>query len=147
LEGYQDLDSDGSADFDTFVPVEDGKNGINGAGSYFSTSITPPSGGGSIDAHWKEANFGDELMTFAKTGQPYASMLTLKSLLDLGWTSVDTSFAEAATPNPGSCCSLRGSGPQWSVPLDFSNNGEGDVPVLGDLYAPGKGPKEGSSAT
>jgi len=141
LEGYKDLDTSAEADSAEFVPVEDGRNcktsplTIAGASPCFPfrSDINPSDGEGrgSIDSHFKETYFGDELMTYLKTGDPYASNLTLKSLLDIGWESVDTSLAETAT---SACCALRGgnSGKEYSMPLNFA----GDVVIMPPNPAP-----------
>lgn len=57
-------------------------------------------GGGTANAHWDEATFGDELMTGYIGGPTYVSNMTVQSLHDIGFTVVPTPAA----------CALLGAG-------------------------------------
>jgi hypothetical protein len=55
-------------------------------------------GDGTINSHWRETTFGNELMTgFINRGNNPLSKMTIRSLEDLGYT-VDTTAADAYTP-------------------------------------------------
>jgi hypothetical protein len=51
-------------------------------------------GGGTANSHWRETTFEDELMTGYASGAMPVSVMTIKSLRDLGYT-VDESKAES----------------------------------------------------
>ena len=55
-------------------------------------------GDGTINSHWRETTFGNELMTgFINAGNNPLSKMTVRSLEDLGYT-VDTTAADPYTP-------------------------------------------------
>jgi hypothetical protein len=75
-----------------------GANGIAGyrqiGGLRSDIPLANFGGGGTVNAHWRESAFVDELMTGYATGAMTLSIMTIKSLQDLGYT-VDESKAEA----------------------------------------------------
>jgi hypothetical protein len=57
-------------------------------------------GDGTVNSHWRESVFGNELMTgFINAGKNPLSIMTIRSLEDLGYV-VDTTAADPFTPNP-----------------------------------------------
>jgi hypothetical protein len=77
--------------------------GVNGnevykaiGGKRSTIPIANTGGGGTADGHWRESTFADELMSGYATGPMPASIMTVKTLKDLGY-SVDESKAEAYT--------------------------------------------------
>jgi hypothetical protein len=70
-------------------------------------------GAGTIDSHWRESTFGNELMTgFIQPGKNPLSIMSIRSLEDLGYT-VDTTAADAYT-HPGLNARAAGSVPDPS---------------------------------
>lgn len=71
--------------------------GINTCAS--SVPVEGTQGGdGTINSHWRESTFGNELMTgFINGGKNPLSIMTIKSLEDLGYT-VDVTTADPYTP-------------------------------------------------
>ncbi|HEX3684747.1 MAG TPA: leishmanolysin-related zinc metalloendopeptidase [Bryobacteraceae bacterium] len=68
-------------------------------------------GDGTVNAHWRESVFGNELMTgFINPGKNPLSIMTIRSLEDLGYT-VDTTAADAYTPPSGVNLRAPGSAP------------------------------------
>ena len=58
-------------------------------------------GDGTVNSHWRESVFGNELMTgFINPGKNPLSIMTIRSLEDLGYT-VDTTAADPYTPPSG----------------------------------------------
>lgn len=90
---------------DEDIPLEDGSfQGLSAA------QILAGQGFGSIDGHWLENLFVNELMTPAIGGSVNPmSIMTLRSLEDIGY-GVDTSQADAYSI-PSSSSALSGSGP------------------------------------
>lgn len=77
------------------IEVEDGSfEGLS------SAQILAGAGRGSVDSHWMESIYGDELMTPAISGSERPlSVMTLRSFRDLGYT-VDTAWADAYSFTP-----------------------------------------------
>ena len=68
-------------------------------------------GDGTVNSHWRESVFGNELMTgFINSGKNPLSIMTIRSLEDLGYT-VDTTAADPYTPPSGVNLRAPGSGP------------------------------------
>ena len=86
------------AEFTTLLGVTDGGNIPLEDGSF--NSLTPAqilagNGRGSIDGHWKETEFANELMSPAiNAGSNPLSRMSIRSLEDLGY-AVDPSYADA----------------------------------------------------
>jgi hypothetical protein len=75
-----------------------GEHGVKGykqlQGARDSTiPVANTGGGGTAGGHWREAVFGDELMTGYSSGANTLSIMTIRSLADLGFV-VDVSKAE-----------------------------------------------------
>lgn len=70
-------------------------------------------GAGTVDSHWRESVFQNELMTGYLQGANPLARMTIQSLADLGYT-VDLSFAEAYTV-PAPPAAVRGAS-LWAAP-------------------------------
>jgi hypothetical protein len=81
-------------------------------------------GDGTINSHWRESIFGNELMTgFINSGKNPLSIMTVRSLEDLGYI-VDVNAADAYTPPaavnilaPGSVAAPAPAPPAWEKGL------------------------------
>jgi hypothetical protein len=103
-------------------PIYNGINAIagclslagGGAACGAGVPVENTGGPGTADGHWRESVFGRELMTgFVNTGANPMSIITVRSLQDLGYT-VDVSRAEAYTIGPA----LRAAGAPPPQPID-----------------------------
>jgi hypothetical protein len=85
-----------------------GNEGYKAIGGLRSTiPISNTGGGGTADSHWRESTFADELMSGYATGAMPASIMTIKTLKDLGY-SVDESKAEAYTVPLSNASAIKG---------------------------------------
>lgn len=90
-----------------------GVNGVEGykqiGGKSDDIPVANTGGDGTADSHWREETFADELMSGYATGDMPVSIMTVKSLQDLGY-AVDESKAE-----------------EYFVPLEKANNFEAEA--------------------
>ncbi len=84
----------------------------NGApSSWTAVKVENTGGAGTVDAHWRESAFDDELMTGIIDDDNPLSLTTIQSMADLGY-SVDVAQAEAYTiPNPDAALREAGAEP------------------------------------
>jgi hypothetical protein len=111
----------------SFVPIEDCKqlDGVTTRGGC---------GGGTINSHWHELRFGNELMTgFASAGLNPFSRMTIGALSDMGYT-VNTTASDAYTAPLGFMAPFSTPLPLIALPEPFkpiaSINAQGKIEKL-----------------
>jgi hypothetical protein len=79
--------------------------GVNGVAGYkrlgglrSSIPVANTGGGGTENSHWREATFEDELMSGYASGHMPVSIMTVKSLQDLGYTVVESKAEPYSIP-------------------------------------------------
>mmetsp|Transcript_6862 Transcript_6862/g.8295 ORF Transcript_6862/g.8295 Transcript_6862/m.8295 type:complete len:386 (+) Transcript_6862:150-1307(+) len=98
----------------TTDPSYTGSNGIEGFNSLGGSGqldVADQGGGGTRNAHWREATFQGELMTGFLSGGNQASIMTLQSMIDLGYI-VNLDAAEDYTI-PGTSLPPTPNGTDW----------------------------------
>mmetsp|Transcript_13861 Transcript_13861/g.18106 ORF Transcript_13861/g.18106 Transcript_13861/m.18106 type:complete len:310 (-) Transcript_13861:1554-2483(-) len=110
----------------TTDPSYTGSNGIEGFNSLGGSGqldVADQGGGGTRNAHWREATFQGELMTGFLSGGNQASIMTLQSMIDLGYI-VNLDAAEDYTI-PGTSLPPTPNGTDWEntpipIPVRFA---------------------------